>query len=268
MAANPGRRQNRWVRIRPGSWPAPGSALQPPGMSLALCSGGVQDSCAAERPRRARTTPGVTDDVRFWLLVAPAVVLGPLRPQRAAGDADPQAGGPAEIVGGSTGRAVIGRSPGQRPGVVLMLWQYEHGSWLSWLAGRRPARSHTCVGGAQWRRLEQRLLISLPEPLLSCPGAAGAYLPAPGRTRRPASRSAGWPGHALVSRRSAGGPGRSHSAAGRLAARAGLVSAPPFCARTSVAPGRHCLRRTWAAGPGLIRPGASYLARMGILFLD
>jgi hypothetical protein len=49
MAADPGRRQNGGVHIQPASWPAPGSALLPPGLSLALCSGGVQDSCAAER---------------------------------------------------------------------------------------------------------------------------------------------------------------------------------------------------------------------------
>ena len=94
-----------------------------------------------------------------------------------AGDAGPQAGGPTQIVGGSGVRAEICGPLGQRPGVVLMLRRDEHGSSLSGLAGRRSARSHPVVGDAPGRRLEQRLLISQSERLLSCAGAAGAYLP-------------------------------------------------------------------------------------------
>src|SRR5215469_12937077 len=49
------------------------------------------------------------------------------------GDADPQAGGTAQIVGGSTVRAGICGSPGQRSGFVGLLRLYEHGScFLGW----------------------------------------------------------------------------------------------------------------------------------------
>ena len=41
-----------------------------------------------------------------------------------------------------------------------MLLLYGHQSWLSGLAGRRPARSPTVVGATAWGQLEQSLLIS------------------------------------------------------------------------------------------------------------